>query len=1007
MAYNEKRMVRIFGFLVFVFSLIPYLMTMAPTVSFWDCGEFIACGATLSVPHPPGAPLYILLNRIATMALSFIQDVSFRITLLSPVSSALTALLVFLSIYRVIRFFIDPEKEATTWAKMIPLAGAFAGALFCAYGFTTWFNAVEAEVYAVANCLIALEFWLGLKWYDYRKSPEGNKILLLITYLAFLGIGFQLYTVIPLPFIFLFVILHDQEKLKQWQLWLIGFSILSVMYSISSFLIIGPVLMLVCLLWVFLNRETAKYVCGFILGAMAVYSLWSAVPSAQDPNFEGLNFILGLVYLALAVLPFLLSRGKRDQELAQWKFCFFLVFFAFIGFSIHFYVPVRSYLDPYVDENNPEVVIHSPGDLFKKETWDKFIYFVERKQYGDESMIVRMVHRRGTFSSQFINHQHMGFGGYLAVQYYNFRDIFSGEIRLGAHPLLRPLKLLAYLLPFLFVLWAMRYTYKRNRPAALYLGLSLIATTVGLILYMNFADGTIPEYREMVRWEQMGRQGPQPPPIQMEVRERDYFWNPGFMLFGLWMGIGFACLLHFLSGRYRDRKPWVLPAVTLLLLASPALPLSMNMTLKSRAGNWVPFDYGYNLLMSCERNGILFTNGDNDTFPLWTLQEAYGIRRDVRVVNLSLLNTDWYIAQLMDVQPKLNIPTVIFDEMFQPRFVAKEAFAKEVTIRRNMLRTPRKVVLSSWKLEITIPDASQTPYFRVQDYMILNIVHGNIADRPVYFAVTVSNDNLMGLAEYLSMEGLVYRVLPQKQSQRLNAERTRYLLDKVYRFTNLGDRRYYLNDEHERLLSNYAACFIGYVYEVRNSLSRARELEKGLQREIDEQKKAKKPDAALISAKETAAKAARAEGDRLFEDIRRELTRCISILPSDWRGRVMSAQMYAMDGKSDLAETALKQGLSLDAEDYMCTVNLGLLLMDSGRQKDGAAYLEKVVYKLDPNFAKSEHRETVNAVSALVNYYRQAKLREPLKALLEKWTAANPQDQRSQQELMQLRSGAF
>jgi len=998
-SYNEKRMVKIFGFLSFMAALIPYLMTVAPTVSFWDCGEFIACGATLSVPHPPGAPLFILLNRIATMFFTFINEPSLRINLISPVSGAFTALFIFLSINRMIRFFFDPSKEENTFLKLAPILGGFAGALFSSYSFSAWFNNVEAEVYGVANAVLALMFWLGLKWYDYRGTRQGDRILLLITYIGYLGIGFQLYTVIPIPFIFLFVLLNDEEKRKHWQLWLIGFCMLSIMYSISSFLTIGPVLMLYCILWVVLERETSKVVNGVLMGIVALYSLYSALPTEKGDEFEGLNFVLGLVYAALAILPFILKAGTRDKERTKWWFCFYIVFFAFLGFSIHFYIPVRSYLDPYIDENNPEVVINSPSDLFQKKTWDQFIYYVERKQYGNESMIMRMFHRRGTFYNQFVNHQHMGFGGYLAVQFFHLdgkdAGIDSGDVSLGSSFLPRVLRLTAYLIPMLLVGWAIFFVYKRNRSVALYMGLSLLATTIGLIFYMNFADGTIPEFREMEQWEQSGRQGPEPQPIQMEVRERDYFWNPGFMLYSLWVGVGFSALMIFLADRYRKKKRVLMPVMALLLLAAPVLPFTMNMGIKTRENNWVAYDYAYNLLMSCERDGILFTNGDNDTFPLWTLQETYGIRRDVKVVNLSLLNTDWYIAQLMDNEPRLVVPTVIFDEMFQPHPMSKEDFLKQINHRRNLLPQPLKAKISDWQLEVEIPSQQQLSFIRIQDYMTLNIVHGNAGTRPIYFAVTVSEGNLMGLMPYLEMQGLTYRLTQEKKNTRMNLPISLAKMDRLYRYTNLGKSNCYLPDETERLLSNYAACFIGYVYEERTNLAALREKEAALTKELSDMSANKKASPLVVADKAKELSSVKSEADAVFENIRRELNHCISILPLDWRGRLLSAQIFAGDNKMDLAEKVLRDGLKLQPDEYMYNANLGFLLRDRGNNKEALPLLEKVVNTLDSDFKAIKHRETGGAISALLDIYKSSGQIDKAEALLRRWIDANPGDRRA------------
>ncbi|MGE5840849.1 MAG: DUF2723 domain-containing protein, partial [Deltaproteobacteria bacterium] len=528
MSFNEKRFTAVFGALVFLLAVSGYLITVAPTVSFWDCGEFIACSYSMGIPHPPGTPLFVIIGRVVCLLLSFIREIAYRINLISVFANSVTVTLCYLIIVRLLRHWFKPEEEENFFMKFLPIVGGFTGALFTAFSYTWWFNCVEAEVYGIAMLIMVTELWLGFKWQDYRGTPHADRILILIMYLAYLGIGAHLYTMIPVPLIFLYVALQDEEKRKSWQLWLIGFCLLSVMYSISSFLTIGPLLLLYCILWILLEEDTAKKVNGIFLAVVSLYSLKNALP-AQDKEFSGLGFILGLVYMALAVLPFVLKTEAKDVERHKWSFCFYIVLFAFLGYSVNFFIPVRSYLDPIIDENNPEVVIEKASDLLDGKKWEQLIYFLERKQYGNESMIMRMFHRRGAFFSQFINHQHMGFGGYLAVQFFNFNDISAGELRLGDNTLVRMGKLLLYLLPLFFVIWAVSYQYRRNRNGTLFLGMALFACTIGLVLYMNFADGTVPEQRDLIQWEKNGRAGPKPEPIQMEVRERDYFFTPGFM----------------------------------------------------------------------------------------------------------------------------------------------------------------------------------------------------------------------------------------------------------------------------------------------------------------------------------------------------------------------------------------------------------------------------------------------------------------------------------------------
>jgi Tfp pilus assembly protein PilF len=465
----------------------------------------------------------------------------------------------------------------------------------------------------------------------------------------------------------------------------------------------------------------------------------------------------------------------------------------------------------------------------------------------------------------------------------------------------------------------------------------------------------------------------------------------------MWVGIGLASLLHLLTKRYKSKKNLLAPILVMLMLVSPALPLVSNIGIKTRAKNWVAYDYAFNLLQSCEKNGILFTNGDNDTFPLWFAQEVAGIRRDVRVVNLSLLNTNWYIAQLFENEPKLNIPSVIFDEHFRPHLLPKDEFIKRITHRRNMLAQPKKVALSKWKLEIDIPENKKKSFFRVQDYMVLNIVHGNVGRRPIYFAVTVSDGNLMGLKPYIIMEGLVYRLMPEQQTKRMDIEKTLFNLDNVYRFTNLGNKDVYLSKNTEKLLSNYAASFIGYVYEDRANLARLRQQEKEIEKELKDLKE--KKDEAAIAEKEQSLSVLQQESEAIFHNMRRQLTRCTSILPMDWRGRVLSAQIYAGDGKFDLATQTLKEGLSLDPEEYVYNSNLGFLLRDRAKYKEAEPYIEKIVNQLDPDFKKLKHRETLGAITALLDIYKKTNQTDKHRELLERWVQANPGDRRALKEL--------
>ena len=175
MVFNEKRFVAVFGALVFLLAVSGYFITVAPTVSFWDCGEFIACSYSMGIPHPPGTPLFVIIGRVVCLLTAFIKEVAYRINLISVVANSITVTLCYLIIVRLLRRWFKPEEEENFFMKLLPIMGGFTGALFVAFSYTWWFNCVEAEVYGIAMLILVTELWLGFKWQDYRGTPHADR----------------------------------------------------------------------------------------------------------------------------------------------------------------------------------------------------------------------------------------------------------------------------------------------------------------------------------------------------------------------------------------------------------------------------------------------------------------------------------------------------------------------------------------------------------------------------------------------------------------------------------------------------------------------------------------------------------------------------------------------------------------------------------------------------------------------------------------------------------------
>ena len=660
---------------VFVVVLVVYVRTMAASASFWDCGEFIAVSHILGVPHPPGAPLYVLWGRLFSL-LPIFGMVARRVNFFSALTGALAAGLLYVVVERVSRGWFG---EGFGWrGRLLGMVGGVTAGLWMAFSDTYWTNAVEAEVYTLAMLLMVLATWLGLRWYDVRGERGGDNVLVLLVYVLFLGIGVHM-TIFLVAFpILMLVMLTDGERLRDWRLWLVLLALVTVVTSVTPFL---------------------------------RFSLLALVASFVGMLWGG-------------------EVGRR-----RWRFCFWLVLLGLVGYTVQGFIPVRSMLDPAIDENDPD-------------NWERFKLFLERKQYGQESMLRLMFRRKGSWISQFGVHERMGFWGF-------FRQ---GWAPTGWWPLVLGVGLLG-----MVVGWF------RERRRWLYLMVLMVICSVGLVLYINFSDGT---------------RG-----VQLEVRDRDYFFTPAYVYFSLWMGLGVSGLLWLVlryvrGGLWRELLFWVLLVVMLVL---PVGTLGYNYHRHDRSRNYIAHDYGYNILNSCERDGILFTNGDNDTFPLWYMQEVEGVRRDVRVVNLSLLNTSWYIKQLGHMEPRV-----------------RTGYTDEQADRLRPMRWPedREIDLGGFFLPL-----KRGQILRIQDRGVLNIIRANRWERPIYFAITVSPGNKLGLDKHLKMESMVLRVIKEESVNMIDLERSRDLIMNHHIFRGLNDEAVFKDDNTRKLLTNYAAVF--------------------------------------------------------------------------------------------------------------------------------------------------------------------------------------------------------
>lgn len=704
-------------------SFIVYTSTVADTVSFWDCGEFIAASYSMGVPHPPGAPFYLMLGRFFSL-LPLASDIGLRVNMMSPIVSALTVLFLYLSIVRLIRAYHG--REQTTAHKITVYGAGLVGALAFAFSTSFWFNAVEAEVYAMSMFFTAIVFYLALRWLDVADQPQGNAILLFIFYLFGLSSGVHLLNVLTIPALTYIVAFYKYPV------------------NVKTFLIAG---LIGCVL-------TLAIYPGIIQGfpfLILKLSIW------------GVIVLLGLMLWAAYWCY------KNDKRILAMSLI--VVLLVMLGYTTFFYIKIRSGLNPFLDENDPE-------------TWASLLAYINREQYGSESLFLGMFKRNAPFWS------------------YQIRDMY---FRYLGWNFFEPARLFA--IPLLLGLIGMFHHFYRDKKNALVILALFFMTGLAIVLYVNQDD-------------------PQP-------RERDYSYVGSFYAFAVWIGLGALALIETAQTYLRQiKREWVTGGtVGILLLAAPVNMLVQNYDQQDRRGNYVAWDYSYNLLNTCEPNAIIYTNGDNDTFPLWYLQVVDNVRPDVRVVNLSLLNTGWFVRQIRDKEPKCPMTAKITDNYIKNVIDSREVEG----LRDRIWAQTRKVQVqgltpSSPKLVWDVPGPLAYPvgaggryeyFLRVQDLMILNTIAQNASDgwaKPIYFAVTVSDNNLCGLRNlrepnknYLAMEGLAFRLHPEPVGL-IDPRRVAENMMRVYKYRSIKDRSVYFDDNVLRLLGNYRQGLIQLAY---------------------------------------------------------------------------------------------------------------------------------------------------------------------------------------------------
>lgn len=916
--FNFNKWNTILGWITFAIALTTYTLTVEPTMSFWDCGEYIATAAKLEVGHPPGAPLFQMIGAFFAMFATDAEHVALMVNMMSVFSSAFTILFLFWSSTLLIRKIVSSISDSNSENEVVEpisknnaivvLGSSFIGALAFTFSDSFWYNAVEAEVYAMATLFIALLFWLGLRWEQDMNTPRGNRWLLLISLVIGLSFGVHFMALLTIPAIGFLYFFKNYKTV-----------------TVKNFIIANVVVVAVLL---FIFKLLLPLTMAFF-GKAEIFMV----------NEMGLPFDSGTIFVTLLLISLFYFGIKytKSKGYVQINTLILCILFIFIGFSTWMMLPIRANANTVINENKPsdaaEVLayynreqygvnplFYGPqySDTFAgldKETpyldkapnyerdyktgkyiitnnfknaeqnsddnhkaflprlWStehvenymNFTHPLEFKidpnhPYEDElgeygidieklteeevgkatAQLRNEVEKtvaefRAAYASKKIDNEGYisflkSYGDYLIIEkpttidnfsfmfeyqfgymywrylMWNFTgrqndnqgnyDLIDGnwlsginfidEIHLGSQVDLPSDTLnnkgrnVYYFIPFLLGIIGLLYHAKKDQKSFYVLLVLFLFTGLALKVYLNERP--------------------------FEPRERDYALVGSFYVFAIWIGIGVFAIYDYLKNYLQPKiaGPLVL-AVT--LIGVPALMATQNWDDHDRSGKYTAIALAKNYLNSCDKNAILFTIGDNDTFPLWYAQEIENVRTDIKIVNTSLFMTDWYIDQMKSKSYKSDglpisfthdqyvgdkLDYIVYNQLTEARWdiknfmeFAKSNDPKTIVDMQNgqkvhfyptnkiRLLIDKNNIIKNKVVNPKFYD-SIVPYIDIDikgraiyknRLMMLDIVANNNWKRPIYFSPgSFGDDDYIWMKEYLQLDGMVYKLVPVKTS---------------------------------------------------------------------------------------------------------------------------------------------------------------------------------------------------------------------------------------------------
>ncbi|MGD1046830.1 MAG: DUF2723 domain-containing protein [Bacteroidota bacterium] len=823
---------RAIGAFVLLVSAIQYIITAQVSVSFWDPGELSAAACLMQVPHPPGGPLFSIVGRVFYM-LPIPGDIGYRMNLVSALASAFTVLFLYLITIKVIEHY-KGKTSGTSMETIGTYLAAAIGALTLSFSDTFWFNASESNYFAASMLLYSSIVWLMMVWNEKADEPGSERYLLMIAYIGGLSAGLHLMSVLTIIIVGIVVVFrkyvdNDEQCLE------------------SSYVLLGHAVLLFIIAVILWSGEKAtqpptpemtsafdkKFIVAMVIASIGVLvlfrkkiihrnSIYLALlvgGSAFVVIFTGIirYFPQLLLFIAgdhleagLLVLVGVMAAGGLGAYYAMKQKRMILalsitgVLIAVLGFTTYTMIVIRANANLSMNENHPK-------------SFAQLVTYLNREQYGDFPMFQRRwtsePERAGIYTNYssdldfFLKYQmnHM-FQRYVAWN-------FIGRV---SHDQDADWTWKGFFgIPFFLGLFGFYTHFRKDWKMATVFLITFILMGYLITYYQN-------------------QQQPQP-------RDREYFYCGAYFVFALWIALGAKGLLDLVTEKLNQPtlvKPAFYGVLALCTIFIPGRMLQVNYYTHDRSKNWVPWDFAYNMLQTCEKDAILFTQGDNDTFPLWYIQDVEGVRRDVRIVNLSLVNTSWYILLMKNTaafpeatKVPMNMPDSYIANIqpiaWEPKNVelpvSKEAIQlyqekKGIVLDTSVTNNGRIIFLLKNTAQF-----GQTKVLRVQDIAVYDIILANDWKRPIYFASTCSPDAKIGLDQYLWFKGLAWKLEPMKVPQ------TSYGLDPAlldanllnepvgfsktpqsgYKFREIANPKVFFDQTTTGIISNYRSAFRG------------------------------------------------------------------------------------------------------------------------------------------------------------------------------------------------------